>query len=277
MKKLIKRGTMMIVTFVTIILIIIMGITIGGRAKVTMPENIIGKVIVPVQKVLYKGGQGIERAVSSLFTFRTIAKENEVLKKEIEKLNQKVIQLSLTRDELNELRSLYSALNYAKENNKNNYVTASITGKDIGNWFNMFTIDAGKNQGIKKNSTVMNGQGLIGKVFEVGDDWSKVVTIIDNKSSVSFQVLRNNQYIGVIRGSVKGELNGYLIDPEADVLVGDKLITSGLSMYEKGILIGEIKEVIKKEDELLKTIVVEPVVNFKKLDKVFIIVPDKLN
>ncbi|WP_255547740.1 rod shape-determining protein MreC [Crassaminicella indica] len=267
----------MIVTFVTIILIIIMGITIGGRAKVTMPENIIGKVIVPVQKVLYKGGQGIERAVSSLFTFRTIAKENEVLKKEIEKLNQKVIQLSLTRDELNELRSLYSALNYAKENNKNNYVTASITGKDIGNWFNMFTIDAGKNQGIKKNSTVMNGQGLIGKVFEVGDDWSKVVTIIDNKSSVSFQVLRNNQYIGVIRGSVKGELNGYLIDPEADVLVGDKLITSGLSMYEKGILIGEIKEVIKKEDELLKTIVVEPVVNFKKLDKVFIIVPDKLN
>ncbi|WP_246637647.1 rod shape-determining protein MreC [Crassaminicella profunda] len=267
----------MIVTFVTIILIIIMGITIGGRAKVTMPENIIGKVITPIQKVLYKGGQGVERTISSLFTFRTIAKENELLKKEAEKLNQKVIQLSLTRDELNELRNLYGALNYAKENHKNDYVTASITGKDIGNWFNMFTIDVGKDQGVRKDSTVMNGEGLIGRVFEVGDDWSKVVTIIDNKSSVSFQILRNNQYIGVIRGSVKGELKGYLIDPEADVLVGDKLITSGLSMYEKGILIGEIKEVIKQEDELLKTIVVEPEVNFKKLDKVFIIKSDKLN
>ncbi|MCT4618577.1 MAG: rod shape-determining protein MreC [Marinisporobacter sp.] len=267
----------MIVTFVTIILIIIMGITIGGRAKVTMPENVIGKVVTPVQKMLYKGGQGAQQAISSLFTFRTIAKENEELKKELEKLNQKVIQLSLTRDELRELRNLYGALNYAKENQKNSYVTASITGKDIGNWFNIFTIDAGKNQGIKKDSTVMNGEGLIGKVFEVGDDWSKVVTIIDNKSSVSFQVLRNNQYIGVSRGSVKGELNGYLIDPEADVLAGDKLITSGLSMYEKGILIGEIREVIKKEDELLKNIVVEPAVNFKKLDKVFVIIPDQLN
>jgi rod shape-determining protein MreC len=277
MKKLVKRGTKMIVTFVTIILIIIMGITIGGRAKVTMPENVIGKVVTPVQKMLYKGGQGAQQAISSLFTFRTIAKENEELKKELEKLNQKVIQLSLTRDELRELRNLYGALNYAKENQKNSYVTASITGKDIGNWFNIFTIDAGKNQGIKKDSTVMNGEGLIGKVFEVGDDWSKVVTIIDNKSSVSFQVLRNNQYIGVSRGSVKGELNGYLIDPEADVLAGDKLITSGLSMYEKGILIGEIREVIKKEDELLKNIVVEPAVNFKKLDKVFVIIPDQLN
>ncbi|MCT4606685.1 MAG: rod shape-determining protein MreC [Marinisporobacter sp.] len=274
----------MIVTFVTIILVIVMGITIGGRAKVTMPENIIGKIVTPVQEIFYKGGQGARDLVSSLFTFRTIAKENEELKKELEKLNQKVIQLSLTRDELRELRNLYGVLNYVKENQKNNYVTASITGKDIGNWFNIFTIDAGKNQGIKKDSTVMNGEGLIGKVFELGDDWSKVVTIIDNKSSVSFQVLRNNQYIGVVRGSVgvgreseTGELKGYLIDPEADVLAGDKLITSGLSMYEKGILVGEIKEVIKKEHELLKNIVVEPTVNFKKLDKVFIIIPDQLN
>ncbi|WP_207707276.1 rod shape-determining protein MreC [Crassaminicella thermophila] len=268
---------MMIVTFVTIILIITIGITIGGRARVSMPENLIGKVITPVQKVLYKSGQGIEEAIRSLFKFRSIAKENKLLKKEVQDLNQKLIELSLTKDELNELRHLQDALNYVKENNKRNYITANVTGKDTGNWFNIFTIDVGKKHGIIKNSTVLNGDGLIGRVYEVGDNWSKVVTIIDNKSSVSFQVLRSNQYIGVIRGSVKADLTGYLIDPEAEVLVGDKLITSGLSMFEKGILIGEVKEVIKKKDELLKTIIVKPAVNFKKIDKVFIIIPEKLS
>ncbi|QEK12306.1 rod shape-determining protein MreC [Crassaminicella thermophila] len=277
MKKMIRRGGMMIVTFVTIILIITIGITIGGRARVSMPENLIGKVITPVQKVLYKSGQGIEEAIRSLFKFRSIAKENKLLKKEVQDLNQKLIELSLTKDELNELRHLQDALNYVKENNKRNYITANVTGKDTGNWFNIFTIDVGKKHGIIKNSTVLNGDGLIGRVYEVGDNWSKVVTIIDNKSSVSFQVLRSNQYIGVIRGSVKADLTGYLIDPEAEVLVGDKLITSGLSMFEKGILIGEVKEVIKKKDELLKTIIVKPAVNFKKIDKVFIIIPEKLS
>lgn len=265
----------MIVTFVAIILIIMMGITIGGRAKVSLPENIIGKIVTPVQRILYKSGQTVDEVISSLFTFRTIAKENQKLKEEIELLNQKVINLSLTRDELDELKGLYNALNYARENHKNKYVTASVTGKDVGNWFNIFTINAGKNQGVIKDSTVMNGEGLIGRVFEVGDNWSKVVTIMDNKSSVSFEVLRNNQYLGVVRGSVKGEVTGYLIDAQAEVLVGDKLITSGLSMYEKGILIGEIKEVIKKKDELLKTVIVKPGVNFKKIDKVFIIIPDQ--
>lgn len=274
MKKLIKRGAMMIVTIVTIILIVIMGMTLGGRTKVSMPENMIGKIITPIQRMIYSASQGIDDQVTSLFTFRKIAKENENLKKEIEKLNKKVIELTLTDNELNELRDLYGALNYANENNKNKYITASVTGTDVGNWFDIFTINVGKVHGVKKNSTVMNGTGLIGRVFEVGENWAKVITIIDNKSSVSFEVLRNNAYIGILRGSVQSEITGYLIDPNAEILVGDKLITSGLSHYEKGILIGEVKEVIKKENELLKTIIVKPAVNFKKLDKVFVLMLD---
>lgn len=265
----------MIVTLVTIILIIMIGISLGGRAKFSPPENLIGKAITPIQSIFYKGGLTVENTISSLFSFRRIAKENELLKKENSELNNKLIEQSMTKNELDELRNLYDAMNYVKTNTNYQYVTASVTGKDLGNWYNVFTINAGKNQGIKKDSTVLNGEGLIGRVFEVGNDWSKVVTIIDNKSSVSFEVLRNNQYIGVIRGSIKANLSGYLIDPQAQVLVGDKLLTSGLSIYPKGIMIGEIKEVMKKEDELLKTITVDPVVNFKKLDKVFIIIPGK--
>ncbi len=275
MGKFMKRGLIILVTAVTITLIIIMGITIGGRTRISTPENIIGKAITPIQRIFFKGGQLVDDSFRSLFRFRSISKENVELKKEVEELTKQVVDLQLQENELQELKSLQEALNYAKENNKENYITASVVGQDMGNWFNMFVINVGKRQGVVKDSTIMNGKGLVGKVYEVGDNWSKVVSIIDNKSSVSFEVLRNNQYVGVIRGSVNSNLTGYLIDPEAEVLTGDKLITSGLSVYPKGILIGEIKEIIKKEEELLINITVEPVVNFKKLDNVFVIIPSE--
>ncbi|MFT9495095.1 rod shape-determining protein MreC [Anaerosolibacter sp.] len=264
----------MIVTTVTIILIILMGISLGGRMKVSSPENVIGNIFTPIQKGFYKVGQAVENTITPIFRFKSIDRENKELKLEVEKLQKEVVQYKLMEDELIELKELSKALEYTSGYGQISYTAASVSAKDPGNWFNTFTIDKGSKHGIKKEDPVLNGSGLIGRVYEVGDNWAKVITIIDNKSSVSFEVLRNNEYIGVIRGSVQADLSGYLIDPQAEVLVGDKLITSGLSTYPKGILIGEVKEVVKKKDELLKTIIVEPVVNFKKIDKVLVIVSD---
>ncbi|WP_300300520.1 rod shape-determining protein MreC [Anaerosolibacter sp.] len=264
----------MIVTTVTIILIILMGISLGGRMKVSSPENVIGNIFTPIQKAFYKVGQAVENTITPIFRFKSIDRENKELKLEVEKLQKEVVQYKLMEDELIELKELSKALEYTSGYGQISYTAASVSAKDPGNWFNTFTIDKGSKHGIKKEDPVLNGSGLIGRVYEVGDNWAKIITIIDNKSSVSFEVLRNNEYIGVIRGSVHADLSGYLIDPQAEVLVGDKLITSGLSTYPKGILIGEVKEVVKKKDELLKTIIVEPVVNFKKIDKVLVIVSD---
>ncbi len=273
MNKFIKNGTRMVVISITIILIIIIGMSIGGRTRVTGLENLLGKMIVPIQKIFYKSGHAVENTLYSIFAFKKIEQENQLLKDEIKNLNQQLIEATLTRNELNDLKSLSKNLNYVKSLQEYDYITASVTGMNTEDWFNIFLIDAGKKQGIVKNSIVLNGEGLIGKVLEAGDDWAKVISIIDNKSSVSFEVLRNSQYIGIIRGNLKGELTGYLIDPQAEVIVGDKLITSGLSNYPKGILIGEIKEIIQEEDELLKTIIVVPAVNFKKIDKVIVLTP----
>ena len=114
----------------------------------------------------------------------------------------------------------------------------------------------------------------MGRVYDVGGNWSKVVSIIDSNSSVSFQVLRNKSYQGIISGSITNELKGYLFDPNAEVVMGDKLITSGLGMYPKGIMIGEVIEVSKSSDQLLKTVTVEPAVNFQRLNKVLVISPN---
>ncbi|MDK2918026.1 MAG: rod shape-determining protein MreC [Candidatus Petromonas sp.] len=262
----------MIVTVVTIIIIIIMGVTFGGREHITFAENKVGNIVTPAQKFLFLGSNFIYKLVEPITNIWKLDKENELLKEENRKLQNKIIQLTLSRQERNDLQNLRSALNYTKSNGIKNYITSNVIAKDPGNWYHMFTIDAGLKDGITKNSTVMNGDGLIGLVYEVGDTWSKVISIIDNKSRVSFEILDvENDNIGMINGKGTAYLSGYLIDPQAKVNVGDKIITSGLGLYPKGILIGSIKDVIIKKDELLKSIVVEPSVDFKNIDKVLII------
>lgn len=254
------------------VLIIVIGLTMGGRSRVTTVENLIGALITPVQLALHGAGNTVGERLAPLIDVWSYEEKNALLKAENEKLRAELIKATLTSQELNTLADLRASLNYAKSQNINNYITCDIIAKDSGNWYNLFVINAGTKQGIVKNSTVLCGEGLVGLVYEVGDDWSKVVSIVDNKSAVGFEIMDiQNNFDGRVTGNADGSLKGYLYDPRAVVHTGQKIITSGLGIYPRGILIGEIKEVIVNKDNLLKEIVVEPEVNFLKLERVFVI------
>ena len=266
----------MIVAIVAIILIIIIGVTAKQRENITIMEKWIGNIITPIQNVANRGINRIKEGIDSIADIAGLRVENEDLKKEIELLRQEVSKLNMTRSELEELRDLKYALNHIKDDNEHNIISADIIGKSPSNWFNVFTIDAGENRGVKKDSIILNSDGIVGRVYEVGGNWSKVISIIDNSSSVSFQIMRDSNLQGIVTGSITSEINGYLFDPLADIIIGDKIVTSGLGTYPKGIIIGEIIGIDKSGDHLLKTIKVEPAVNFKRITKVIVMEPVQL-
>ena len=268
-----KGKPVVIVTIVAIILIVIMGITAKQRENITIIERWAGNVITPIQDIINRGINSLEQNISFIFNITNLKAENKNLKKEVEVLRQEILNLNMKRSELEELKALKYALNYIEDDSKYDIVSASVIGKSPNNWFNIFTINAGESQGIKKDSIILNSNGLIGRVYEVGDNWAKVISIIDNSSSVSFQIMRDSNLQGMITGSITNEITGYLFDPLADIIVGDKIVTSGLGIYPKGIMIGEIIEIDKSSDHLLKMIKVEPTVNFKRVTKVIIMVP----
>lgn len=254
------------------VLIIVIGLTMGGRSRITFLENLIGSVITPVQLTLHSAGNAVGSRLAPLVDVWSYEAKNAQLTAENEKLRDDLIRATLTSQELNTLTDLRASLNYAKSQNINNFITCDIIAKDPGNWYNLFVINAGSKQGILKNSTVLCGEGLVGLVYEVGDDWSKVISVIDNKSAVGFEIMDiQNNFDGRVAGNIDGSLKGYLYDPQAVVHTGQKIITSGLGIYPRGILIGEITEVIVNKDNLLKEIVVKPEVNFLKLERVFVI------
>lgn len=267
-----NRYKKIVLVLITIVIFVLMFISFGGRERITFIESKLGSLMLPIQKTLTSIGNFVDEKTEPILNVLNYKSLNENLSKENEMLKEQVVSLTMNQKELTELEDLKQALQYVDSIDAVGYVSCNVIAKDMGNWFNMFTIDAGSIQGITKNSTVINGKGLVGLVYEVGENWSKVISIVDQKSSVGFEMLRvDNDFDGILSGTTNYELIGELFDPKASVSVGDYIVTSGLGMYPKGIMIGQVYEVNTDKDLILNKIKVTPVVDFKKINKVMVI------
>lgn len=265
-----KILTLILSIFLAFVIVIVVSYSNIGNS--TVLGRSVQTVVTMAQGPVSSAGNGIKSGLKGIFQFRSIVKENEELKKQITDLNRQLIQAKLTDSELTELRNLSNILGYENAAANYDFVTADVVAMDGSNWFNLFTINAGTDDGIYKDAVVINGDGLIGRVLEAGKDWSKVISVIDESNSVSFKVFRDMQLLGILSGDGKGSLLGYMIDPEAAVIEGDTLITSGMGMYPEGIPIGKVKKVEWNNDTLLKTVSIEPSAYFKNLQKVTVLV-----
>lgn len=276
-----KYKNRMIVIGITIILIIIIGISSSNRASPTKIERHISNILVPVEKFFYRTNRRISNFFLSIKNIGNLKEENQELKIKISQLEEENQRYENIIGKSDFLEKEYQLL----ANTKYNLIPAEIIGKEPGNWFERFTLDKGSKDGVKKGDTVIQAvetdtkvvqEGIVGRVVEVRDSSSIVVSIIDENSKISFKVIRT-QDGGMISGSMDiggrdNRLSGYLFDSKADIMKGDKLFTSGLGgHYIKDLYIGEILEVVKEDQDLMKSISIEPAIDFKKLYKVFII------
>jgi len=136
------------------------------------------------------------------------------------------------------------------------------------------TIDAGRNDGIEQDMSVINGQGLVGRVLKVTASTATVVLIVDSSSAVGARVAGSEE-IGIVSGTGnQDELDFQLLDPSADVRAGDALVTFGSKNgrpFAPGLPIGEVTEVKGAAGQLTRTAVVKPYVDVSTLSVVGVV------
>ncbi|MCI8608223.1 MAG: rod shape-determining protein MreC [Firmicutes bacterium] len=252
-------------------LALVFALTMFGVGKESGVAGIINKGMSYISKPFTSVTKTIRDAASGIFSYKQLQAQVEALTEENKRLEQELVNVSLSKSELEELRALSKQLDYDYTEKQFDVVTADVTSFDGSNWTNLFTIDRGVEAGIAEGAVVINGDGLVGKVSEVGEGWAKVISVIDDGSKVSFMVARDRNLLGVAAGSVQGNVTGYMLKGDANVTEGDIIITSGMGTYPAGLEIGNIKSVAYNSDTLLKEIVVEPAVNFRSLKKVSVI------
>lgn len=243
-------------------------------SSITSPvRQMTGMVITPVQKGINHIGNWISGLTSNLADVSALREENQILQEKVNTLTAENSQLVLDKEELNRLRELLALDEQYSEYAK---VAARVISKDSGNWFNSFTIDKGSLDGIQVDSNVIAGGGLVGIVTEVGPNWATIRSIIDDNSNVSAMV-SNTSDTCIIAGNLQlideGTLSLVkLMDENNKVHVGDKVVTSNISeKYLPGILIGYICELNNDANNLTKSGEITPVVDFKHLQEVLVI------
>ncbi len=136
------------------------------------------------------------------------------------------------------------------------------------------TIDAGRTDGIEADMTVINGQGLVGRVVKTTADTSTVVLLVDSTSAVGGRVAGTEE-IGIVSGTGRQDsLEFQLLDPMADLRVGDALVTFGSKggrPYAPGLPIGEVLEVSGTPGQLTRVARVRPFVDVSTLSIVGVV------
>jgi len=263
----IRNKLFMSVIIISILLIALIAFTSQGRTRPGIVDGVFGRVITPVQRIFYSSGEFFKNTFKSLYDLRNLKTENETLRTEVEELKQQNMQLIQMALENSRLRSL---LEFKDQNAQFQYIGASVTGRDPGNWYDVFTINKGSGDGIEVNDAVIAGHGyLVGKIIEVGPNYSKLMAIIDERSSISIIVNRTRD-MGIVSGNSDSDVIA-IMELEADIVKGDDIITSDYSTLPKGLYIGKVKSVEKQERKLQKMVVIEPAVDFKRLEEVFVI------
>ncbi len=264
---------------VAVVLIIVCMVSFAHFGNSSPLGRRLQSILTKVQEPISKAGNAAQNGLTGIFQFRTIMKENQELKDQVAELNRELTKLRLSEEEMGKIAELSNALNYQSVTENTTLVTADVIAMDDSNWFNYFTINAGTDRGVTKDSAVISGDYLVGRVIEVGSDWSKVVSIVDESNSVSFRNMQDLNQLGILSGDGKGELTGFMLDADAKISEGNVLITSGIGvgdkgLYPEGISIGKVKKAVYDKDALLKTVTIEPFVDFKSIQMVTVIVPN---
>lgn len=268
-----KRKKSGIIGIIITIIILIL-IVIFSNMKVDSFSHVggaLGSLVMPIQNGLIYTKNKIT-GNSTFFTDITALKEeNKQLKSKKDELEKSLRELEIIKAE-NETLKEY--VNLKEKYTDYNTVPGYIINKDLSNYSNVIIINIGSKDGIKVNMPVISGEGLVGHVVEVSENTSKVVTILDTSSTVS-SVIGNAREGTIIRGTLddKTKLKASEIPPSATIAEGDKAETSGLGgIYPKGITIGTIKSIKNTKNLSNRYAMVEPAVNFNKLEAVLVII-----
>ena len=237
------------------------------------PAKIVsGAIVVPLQDGMNGIGKWFTNKADYFNSVKKLTKKNKELESQVNELTEENSLLAQNKYELERLRDLYQL---DQDYSSYEKIAANVIGKDSGNCFDIFTINKGSKDGIKKDMNVISGGGLVGIVTDVGKDYAKVRAIIDDESSVSVS-FANTSDTGIVSGDLKlmddGVMNVTEVLKDAKVTEGDMVVTSKISdKFVPGILVGYVTNIKLDSSELTQSGQIIPVVDFKHIDEVLVI------
>ena len=272
-----KNNKFKYIVLIIIVFAILLGIssyTIDDNKELNFFEKAIKDSTTFIQKIFYAPVKFVKDELEVFNEKQDLYEKYTKLKEKVEKTDLYYAQIEELQKEVTELKS---TLDLNSTLSEYSYVNATVVNRNVGYWYNSFTIDKGSKNGVKEGDAVITNEGLIGKIVNVSNFSStvKLLTSDEISNKISIKITSDdNKYYGLLVGYDVNS-NIYKIEGITDsdkIKEGDVVTTTGLTDYfPSGILIGHVSKVVKDEYDLNSIIEVKPSVSFNDVSIVTVL------
>lgn len=285
---LIKRNRVLVAVCALLsVLVVLLTVRWSNPLAARWVDEVLHAAAYPFQAGFTGAQRGIANLVSGYLYLVEVKQENERLKLQVKALEEELnhyvnasVQFNLLREQLGFL-----------EESPGRKVFAEVIGESVDNFHDVLIINKGRLAGIQRNFPVVLREGVVGRIQSVTATQALVELIVDRRHKFPVILQSSRERIvaqgtggglevrapdgGIVQGTGDG-LRLERIRMLADVRKGDRVVTSGLDgIFPKGLLVGTITTVNREKHELFQTAEIQPAVDFRKIEAVFVLLKER--
>ena len=211
----------------------------------------------------------VSGGVSSYFHLKSVNEDlldrNMRLEQQITNLERALQEHEVDSAELNSIRNL--------SHTDFEIYKARVINNSLNQVDNYITLDKGSKDGIRPEMGVVDGNGVVGIVYDTSPHYAVVISLLNSKSSISCKIV-GSEYFGYLKWEHGDSQYAYLKDlpRHAEFNLGDTVVTSGYStVFPEGIVVGTVDDMTDSNDGLSYLLKVKLATNFGKVSDVRVI------
>ncbi|MBQ3530171.1 MAG: rod shape-determining protein MreC [Oscillospiraceae bacterium] len=260
------------IVLVAAVLLAVVLAVVSSLTGLKLPQMMVQGVLAPFRAGVSKLTDQAQQLYDYIFSYESLLAENEALKEQIAAIEDEARDAYAVKQENEELRAMLD-LKTTHEDYK--LADAYIIATSSADWSSTFTINRGTNVGIKEGMCAITAYGeLVGLVSEVGVNYAIVKSVLDSSLEISATIAASG-HSGMVQGGYASGLEGLLrmnyLPSSATIRNHDQVVTTGSTVYPRNLILGHVVDAGFDDTGVAKYALLEPAVDVRSLEHVFIV------
>ena len=262
-----RYRTPLLLALTLLLVFTVLSLSLKSSPALRKVQGLVVSMTAPGLEGLSYVGRSAKQLWLDYFYLIGVRRQNAELQRQLEEYKQREVHFQEAEQALTRLETLLDL----KRQVALPVIGARVIAYDPTLWSRSAIINQGKAQGVKEGLPVLAPQGIVGRIVGVYPEYSKVMLIVDRKSSADAMVQRT-RVRGMLKGKGGNRCSLEFVPKSADVQVGDLVLASGLvGLYPKGLVFGKVTAANKKNPGVFQEIEVSPNVDLSTLEEVLVV------
>jgi rod shape-determining protein MreC len=262
-----RYRTPLLLVLILLLVFSVLSLSLKRSPALRKVQGLVVSMTAPGLEGLEYLGRSAKQLWLGYFYLVGVRRQNAEMQRQLAEYKQREVHFEEAQQALTRLEGLLDL----KRQVALPVIGARIIAYDPTLWSRSAIINQGKAQGVKDGLPVLAPQGIVGRIVEVYPEYSKVMLIVDRKSSADAMVQRT-RVRGMLKGKGGNRCSLEFVPKNADVQAGDLVLASGLvGLYPKGLVFGKVTAANKKNPGVFQEIEVTPSVDLSTLEEVLVV------